>query len=135
MQLNSFQPKTKSTQSLTGSIHTQFFQFSFLNLQLFQSLTGSIHTPSISRKIDVANSVSIPHRFNSHFDKNFWGPQILKSFNPSQVQFTQKIIFIINPSRIEFQSLTGSIHTVKQLYKQVCMLLVSIPHRFNSHKI
>ena len=78
------------------------------------------------------NSVSIPHRFNSHW----WS--ILKklnqnSFNPSQVQFTR---FMLNGSpskQLIFQSLTGSIHTSLNLPPPTQNWIVSIPHRFNSH--
>jgi hypothetical protein len=72
------------------------------DLPLFQSLTGSIHTGKRGGAIlFIVRKVSIPHRFNSHIQRvkakqakisiphrfNWSGGS--KSFNPSQVQFTQ----------------------------------------------
>ena len=80
---------------------------------------------------------------------------VVKSFNPSQVQFTLKRIYLKAGVVFLFQSLTGSIHTcmvLKFLTGVQCFnpsqvqftpgagglwiiyeLCVSIPHRFNSH--
>ena len=54
-------------------------------------------------------------------------------FNPSQVQFTLGKQGIYATFGNLFQSLTGSIHTLRLLkYFEPC-IKVSIPHRFNSH--
>ena len=34
------------------------------------------------------------------------------SFNPSQVQFTREIVYVLEENEKPFQSLTGSIHTL-----------------------
>ena len=57
------------------------------------------------------NLVSIPHRFNSH----------------------KEIVIDHIYENIEFQSLTGSIHTRKKTENKKENNYVSIPHRFNSH--
>ena len=121
-------------QSLTGSIHTPYQVSSEFFSMVFQSLTGSIHT-----KITLMNFL------------------FLKSFNPSQVQFTpnqnfqvaeiyhsfQSLTGSIHTETIEiglnnnrlFQSLTGSIHTLENNQGRRVQIRVSIPHRFNSHKL
>ena len=98
-------------QSLTGSIHTLSRSEQVGAMLQFQSLTGSIHT-IITRVV---------------------APAFTPSFNPSQVQFTQRRIlsFLLQFTRFnlsqvqftplgsprlleqlfKFQSLTGSIHT------------------------
>ena len=80
----------------------------------------------------------------------------MKSFNPSQVQFTLNTFmkldtpdFSFNPSQVQFtlpapkgsrqgvskfQSLTGSIHTTVKIANANWKSTVSIPHRFNSHR-
>ena len=101
----------------------------------FQSLTGTIHTRLwIKNKIHL-KKVSIPHRYDSHLNafENFL--LYASCFNPSQVRFTPKTIYIREfvsksvsiPHRYDshsgawcrwhysskFQSLTGTIHTKK----------------------
>ena len=119
-------------QSLTGSIHTiklcQAFMFAivvsiphrfnshsftwtwleFLRLK-FQSLTGSIHTKISEEQGEGDYGVSIPHRFNSHSCVARFDDQEMKSFNPSQVQFTLKEpwaysmdLVCFNPSQVQF---------------------------------
>jgi hypothetical protein len=83
----------------------------------------------------VFGLVSIPHRFNSHliFYCTYICPSC--SFNPSQVQFTHLIRLCLK-NIVSFQSLTGSIHTISMNFKSLLVYklsLVSIPHRFNSH--
>ena len=122
----------------------------------FQSLTGSIHTSSMPLKAVISNLVSIPHRFNSHlirlpYNRDFApGFQSLTGsihtpwlyptegalnncFNPSQVQFTQKLSLkrflmatCFNPSQVQFTPVGTR---TEKLMKGI----VSIPHRFNSH--
>ena len=61
--------------------------------------------------IYMHETVSIPHRFNSHMYFKFSGNCVTFGFNPSQVQFT----LVERVKNLEkqklFQSLTGSIHT------------------------
>ena len=59
----------------------------------------------------------------------------LSRFNPSQVQFTQYLVEEGGYMGTGFQSLTGSIHT--SIFKLFCQGFqrVSIPHRFNSHRV
>ena len=103
-------------------------------MKRFQSLTGSIHTQEYLTKLEVNTLVSIPHRFNSHKLGNLLPPFNCLGFNPSQVQFTpknkntKKITKIsFNPSQVQFTP----IKLIKFLSPKK---LVSIPHRFNSHK-
>ena len=97
-------------QSLTGSIHTGLYALFTSKSELFQSLTGSIHTAE---------------RQASELEN--------RSFNPSQVQFTQEEFSESLWRKIKFQSLTGSIHTLKKKQVEIYFKNVSIPHRFNSH--
>ena len=99
-------------QSLTGSIHTSARFLSEGIYGLFQSLTGSIHTYMTFIVEQSPGFVSIPHRFNSHFKIILMNFLSLKSFNPSQVQFT-----------------------LNMEMEMVACWAVSIPHRFNSHLI
>ena len=141
-------------QSLTGSIHTLDADRGWVRLQGFQSLTGSIHTLIGINTLLCHNRVSIPHRFNSHKNDKFLVLYKIICFNPSQVQFTLEIMAKASEILIEFQSLTGSIHTSDDVDKVNTLLEfqsltgsihtkyptiyptntpVSIPHRFNSH--
>ena len=121
----------------------------------FQSLTGSIHTTKILSYNRYVVFVSIPHRFNSHMLGCLRRSLKRRSFNPSQVQFTQDFSESWEQKFVLFQSLTGSIHTKEKevikkkvemfqsltgsIHTSCCyclwsfLLLVSIPHRFNSH--
>ena len=98
----------------------------------FQSLTGSIHT-GLNILSGWIETVSIPHRFNSHIEIEIVKVVVIVRFNPSQVQFTLisfrrvcMLMHCFNPSQVQFtlisfnsvggygnsfQSLTGSIHT------------------------
>ena len=99
-------------QSLTGSIHTPNCQcFVYHRYIRFQSLTGSIHTKKQCSIKKEGLKVSIPHRFNSHFDYPHDIVREYYGFNPSQVQFTQFSAFKVPVALAKFQSLTGSIHT------------------------
>ena len=119
-------------QSLTGSIHT------YLN-HLSIPLTFSRFNPSQVQftPIVIPNKwfhlfVSIPHRFNSHFD--FGNRKYLADicFNPSQVQFT---LWWANWCRgaqdVSIPHRFNS-HFYMSLVRKV-ISTVSIPHRFNSH--
>ena len=59
----------------------------------------------------------------------------LYCFNPSQVQFTPLAQHTYLAGSIAFQSLTGSIHTTIHHGGGMLHIIVSIPHRFNSHPL
>ena len=89
--LISLNPSTfspKPFQSLAGSIHTKITTRRKFIKEKFQSLTGSIHTLDFEDLIYYINSVSIPHRFNSHPFPSDKPRETIPCFNPSQVQFT-----------------------------------------------
>jgi len=120
-------------QSLTGSIHTESKLAPILSVMTFQSLTGSIHTQFFYCKVHLHNPVSIPHRFNSHIDilgldifKFCWFQSLTGSIHTA-VEIKSVDRFTL------FQSLTGSIHTPYRTRGWSRRVLVSIPHRFNSH--
>ncbi len=102
---------------------------------LFQSLTGSIHTSGLTGLNIRRETVSIPHRFNSHYccsrncDFEHFG------FNPSQVQFTHIYYRLVIINYFSFQSLTGSIHTrdrdEETKYKQRFQSLTGSIHTLN----
>ena len=149
-------PEYRLFQSLTGSIHTMITLMQLKMLLMFQSLTGSIHTYGYTELSHLRTIVSIPHRFNSHGVLKGWSISLIPRFNPSQVQFTPRthwqlkvamkcfnpsqvqftLVFstFLNPLNLWFQSLTGSIHTL-QSEVWSCQYNVSIPHRFNSHRL
>ena len=101
-----------------------------------------------------SENVSIPHRFNSHRNKKVScmrnssfnpsqvqftpikpdkGTKRSNSFNPSQVQFTRGVVvgYVeegegFNPSQVQFTRTSGWL-------TKYLVVVVSIPHRFNSH--
>ena len=141
-------------QSLTGSIHTPQRPVGFLPVKACFNPSQVQFTLLFFCFVFVRRLVSIPHRFNSHIDltedkRGFvivsiphrfnshcffisittpcWG------FNPSQVQFTLRREVSYLEEKLKFQSLTGSIHTLRRCPIYGGRRRVSIPHRFNSH--
>ena len=102
-------------QSLTGSIHTLSGKIFFSIEELFQSLTGSIHTYTVGSVILFLHLVSIPHRFNSHFCKKCYQEHICQVSIPHRFN-SHYIQVIISVKFSTFQSLTGSIHTIRMLF-------------------
>ena len=76
--------------------------------------------------------VSIPHRFNSHLGGNGLGVGEFM-FQSLTGSIHTKILEKKLEKFKQFQSLTGSIHTLMGLLIAELAILVSIPHRFNSH--
>ena len=115
-----FTPLNKASKSLTST--------------KFQSLTGSIHTLINCYVVLPTPAVSIPHRFNSHFKKLFVALILIFVSIPHRFNSHPAFLSSFTVTRVPFQSLTGSIHTVFKVCIPPCHPGVSIPHRFNSHK-